>query len=445
MVGETENNLNVNVNLPVYAQSLNIAATVLPGVGPTIRIPAAYFFQNFPEESFANKIIFGDFAAPDLSVEGEWSKALGFKPAWLDKFKKLYFNKEENAQGVFGNTVMDTYEALLYAGLIDDSNEEGFKKGMDLAVEKAKGLFAIRVVSQFLGPSGVSSPIYDITDENSNVFFLETLADEYRSIKISNNYDDTVATQKFIQKFGFNPLALTVSKTVSIEKFPVTGEGYDWYKENKDLYEEYPLVAWYLEPPVSYAEFSYPAYREGIEQNKRVYRTPEQWAIAKNKLLGAVAMDQYEREMGISGNNTEVAKTIRDSYKKKLMDQYWGYGQPGIVGSPTQPSTDMQIDQLIKMVDDPKLQDNEQVQSIKLYLAQRQNLINITKATVNSETIWKTSRNYAGARQTLRQYADTLITQNPRFGPIFDQLLAKELQAEYEDDLLLQLNESNNG
>jgi hypothetical protein len=445
MFGEAENNLNVNVNLPVYAQSLNIAATVLPGVGPTLRIPAAYFFQNFPEESFANKIIFGDFAAPDLSVEGELTKALGLKPAWFDKFLKLVYNKEENSQGVFANTVMDTYEALLYAGLIDDSTEKSFKEGMDLAVDKAKGLFAIRVVSQFLGPSGVSSPIYDITDKNGNVFMLETLADEYRSIKISNNYDDTVATQKFLQKFGFNPLALTVSKTVSIEKFPVTGEGYDWYKENKDLYEEYPYVAWYLEPPVSYAEFSYPAYREGIEQNKRVYRTPEQFAIAKNKLLGAVAMDQYEREVGIAGNNTEAAKTIRDKYKKQLMDQYWGYGQPGIVGSPTQPSTDMQIEQLQKMVNDPELQDNEQVKSIKLYLEQRQNLINITKATQDSETIWKTSRNYAGARQMLRQYADTLITENQKFGPIFDQLLAKELQPEYEDDLLLQLNESNNG
>jgi hypothetical protein len=156
-------------------------------------------------------------------------------------------------------------------------------------------------------------------------------------------------------------------------------------------------------------------------------------------------MDQYEREIGISGNNTDAAKAIRDDYKKQLMDQYWGYGQPGIVGSPTQPSTDMQIEQLIKMVDDPKLQDNEQVKSIKLYLEQRQNLINITKATVDSETIWKTSRNYAGARQMLRQEADKLITENQKFGPIFDQLLAKELQPEYEDDLLLQLNESSNG
>ena len=445
MFGEAENNLNVNVNLPVYAQSLNIAATVLPGVGPTIRIPAAFFFQNFPDESFANKIIFGDFAAPDLSIEGELTKALGFKPAWADKFKTVLYNKGENSQGVFGNTVMDTYEALLYAGLVDDSTEEGFNKGINLAVEKARGLFMIRVLSQFIGPSGIASPVYDITDKNGNVFYLETLADEYRSIKVSNNYDDTIATQKFIQKFGFNPLALTVSKTISIEKFPVTTEGYDWYKENKDLYEEYPLVAWYLEPPSSYAEFSFPAYREGIEQNKREYRTPEQFAIAKNKLLGAVAMDEYERLMGISGNNTDPAKTIRDEYKKQLMDQYWGYGQPGIVGSPNQPSTDMQIEQLIKMSNDSELQDNEQIKSIKLYLEQRQNLINFTIKTQDSETIWKTSRNYAGARQILRQYADTLITQNQKFGPIFDQLLAKELQPEYEDDLLLQLNESNNG
>ena len=37
-----------------------------------------------------------------------------------------------------------------------------------------------------------------------------------------------------------------------------------------------------------------------------------------------------------------------------------------------------------------------------------------------------------------------LIADNPEFGPMFDQLLARELEPEYEDDLLLELDKANN-
>ena len=444
MFGESENPLDVNVNLPVYAQSINIAATVLPGVGPVIRFPAAVVFKNFPEESLANKLIFGDFPVPNIKEFGDIAKAVGIVPAWTNKFYEVAFNKAENSQGIYGNTVMDTYEALLYAGLIDDSNEKGFQKGMELALDKSKGLFYIRAVSQFLGPAGVATPVYDITPENSNLYFLETLADEYRRIKASNNYDDTEATKVFVNRFGFNPLPLTVSKTISLEKFPTTQDSYEWYKKNKELYDEYPLVAWYLEPPPAYAEFSFTAYREGVFQNKRVYRTPEQWAIAKNKLLGAVALDKFEREIGIVGINTDAARFVRNEYKKELMSKYWGYGQPNIVGSPSKPTIDMQIEQLEKMVNDNSLQNNEQVQTIKKYMQEREKLINFLVDQGESKTAWKTSNKYIAFRQYLRGYGDSLIEENPKFGPIFDQLLAKELQPEYEDELLLQLNQRNN-
>tara|TARA_Y100001963_G_scaffold29031_1_gene39417 strand:- start:4111 stop:4944 length:834 start_codon:yes stop_codon:yes gene_type:complete len=270
-------------------------------------------------------------------------------------------------------------------------------------------------------------------------FMFETLADEYRTIKESVNYDDAVATAIFIEKYGLNPLPLTVSKSVSIEKFPVTEEGYDWYKDNQDLYELYPLVAWYLEPPPAYAEFSFPAYKQGILLNKREYRTPEQWAVAKNKLLGAIALRQYEQTIGITGNNTDAARALRNAKKKELEQTYWGYGQPSIVGQPAQPSIGMQVDQLIKMAQNPNLQDNEVIISLNKYLDKRQIIINEFVAAGMSETIWTSSSKYIGIRTMLRGYANQLIQENGNFGPLFDQLLAKELEPEYEDNLLLEL------
>lgn len=443
MLKDSSPDTNVRVNMPVYAQSVNIAATLLPGFGPVIQLPASFIVNNMPEENFVSKIVFGDFSPTNVRDPKEIAKRLGFVPAWLDKFGTLLFNKGENSQGVFGNTVIDTYKAMLYAGLINDSTEESAKEGMEKAVKAARRIYLFRAFSQLLGPAGSVQPIYELTDENLDYFFFETLADEYRTIKRSNNFDDVLATQEFIEKFGIDPLPLTVSKTVSIEKYPTTVEGADFLKKNKDLYEQYPLVAWYLEPPPAYAEFSFDSYKKALLQNKRVYRTPEQWSVAKNKLLGAVALDAFERKINIIGDNSAPAKALRDAKKKQLEEQYWGYGQPSIVGSPAKPSIDMQIEQLIKMVDDPALAKFGTVQSAKKYLAIRQDIINSFVNAGLSETIWKTSSKYAATRAALRNEALKLIEENPDFGPMFDTLLSRELEPEYEDNLLVQLGLGN--
>tara|TARA_R100000808_G_C2152951_1_gene162759 strand:- start:808 stop:5586 length:4779 start_codon:yes stop_codon:yes gene_type:complete len=433
---------DVRVNMPVYAQSVNIAASLLPGFGPVVRIPAALMFNNFPEESFITRFVFGDFPPPNMKDKSDIIKALGFKPAWLDKFDQVIFNAGENSQGVYGNTVMDVYKALLYSGQIDDSTEEGMKEGLDKALENSKQIFLIRGITQFIGPAGATSPIFQITDKNANIFFIETLADEYRKIKESSNYDDAVATQRFVETYGLNPLPLTVAKTVTLEKYPTTVEGADWMKENKELYDQYPLVAWYLEPPPSYAEFSFDSYKKSLFENAREYRTPEQWAVAKNKLLGAIALRTYEQEIGIVGNNSEAARNLRNAKKKELEQRYWGYGQPGVVGSPTQPSIGMQIDQLEKMIQDPSLQNNSVVISAQKYFALRQQIIDGFVTAGLSETVWKTSSKYVALRGALRNEAFKLVQENPKFGPLFDQLLARELEPEYEDDFLLQLGEN---
>ena len=90
-------NQDVRVNMPVYAESINIAAGLLPGFGPVVQIPASFIFKNFPEEGLVNKILFGEFPPLDVNNKDEWTKALGLKPAWADKFIKLIFNQGENA------------------------------------------------------------------------------------------------------------------------------------------------------------------------------------------------------------------------------------------------------------------------------------------------------------------------------------------------------------
>ena len=72
----------VNVNMPVYLSSVNIAANVLPGFGPTIQIPAAYLNSKgsefLKEEGILQNLIFGDFAPPRVGTfpDRDWETEL---------------------------------------------------------------------------------------------------------------------------------------------------------------------------------------------------------------------------------------------------------------------------------------------------------------------------------------------------------------------------------
>ena len=81
----------------------------------------------------------------------------------------------------------------------------------------------------------------------------------------------------------------------------------------------------------------------------------------------------------------------------------------------------------------------ETIQAAKKYLAIRQQVIDAFVSAGKSETIWKTGKDYAGVRAALRQEANKIIAETPKFGPMFDTLLSREIEPEYEDDLIVQL------
>ena len=61
----TEN--GVQVNLPVFAGSLNIAGNLIPGFGLTITVPAAFINRKFNvlrPGKWEETVLFGDFAPP---------------------------------------------------------------------------------------------------------------------------------------------------------------------------------------------------------------------------------------------------------------------------------------------------------------------------------------------------------------------------------------------
>ncbi len=448
----------VEAEFPVYVSSLNLVADIMPGVGPIIRVPASYLRKQFPAEGKYNKLIFGDFTPPS----GFLNNAVPF-PAWLKKFYQAYKQGgtgSADLNRMFNNTVIDTYKALIYAGAIDDSTPQGADEGLQLATDYAQRIFMIRGASQLIGPAGAASPIWSVTDKSGNAFFIEALADTYRDYKSAAQGDDYEATQRFIQEFGLDPTAMLTSKSRSVVARPATVFSADWARENKDLYEDFNTTAFYLTPTDVDNEFSYDAYLNALSDGTLAPRTPEQWVLAKNRLLGSIAYENFLRNTKIGDStlmntNVKTAQLLKWMKQSQLMEQYWGYGQDAGF-EVDKPDTDFLLremggetylpDRSSSFVTGWINEDYTPIEKLKAnnaaiaYGKYRQQYDRIVAEAIKRDyapSSIKSNKDLVKARQYLRNYATKLILEYPEFGPLWNSILENDLREEISDMELL--------
>lgn len=448
----------VEASFPVYVSSINLVADIMPGIGPIIRVPASYFRKNFPEEGAINQFLFGDFAPPRNLLEG----AVPF-PAWLKKFYQAYKKggtSSPELNRLFNNTVIDTYKALIYAGAIDDSTPEGAEEGLKLATNYAQKIFIIRGASQLIGPSGAASPLWSVTEKSGKSLFVEALADTYRDYKAAADGDDYGATQRFIQEFGVDPTAMLTSKSRSVVARPQTVFSSEWARNNEDLYEDFNSTAFYLTPTDVDNEFSYDAYLNALEEGTLAPRTPEQWILAKNRLLGSIAYENFMRNTKVGGvtlmnTNTKTAQLLKWTKQSQLMQQYWGYGQDAGF-EVDKPDTDFLLQEMggqtylpdrtssfkqgwIKADYTPidKLKDNNAAIAYGKYRQAYDKIVAEGIKRGYAPSSIRTNRELVKARQYLRDLATKLILEYPEFGPLYNSILENELREEVSDAELL--------
>lgn len=395
----------------------------LPGMGPVVQIPASQLeFLKDPDWKFVRELVL-PFGATDIESPGGLVDTQ--LPAWFRKALAALGKPTGDDERLFANTVIDVYRTLLLNGG-DDSTPEAHAAMLEEAKRLARGIYRIRAISQFAGPTGAQVR-WDARDREGRTWALQALATEYRVILDKHDYDQNAAFREFTEVFGLDPSGLYTAKTRSVRRRSVTEAGYEWEWDHPELFEEFPLTAYYARPDDPDEEFDYPAYLKQLKDKNRVALTPEQWVRERNDFLGRLAYEKARRIAGIAPGAATDAWLRNIRYQ--LMNRYPGFNED-LVGGVQQASRDQVIRELETWRTNDDLTATETGQGLAIYMDARQ------MAMVQSESMGLSPLGFRSAARTrvlrdwLRTIAQDAIRQYPDFGVLWDQVLSSELDDE---------------
>ena len=433
---------NVGVRLPGYAGSLNIALEVVPGIGPTAAIPAAFFLEGTPKFTETQKFLF-PYGLPTVKTPGDLIQE-ACVPSWLKNGVRAAFMFNEDAppgelSRIASNTTIDVYRVLKANGE-DDMTPEAQQRLLEKSRSIGKGLTLIKMFSQFVGPTGLN-PRFDIGDPKNagQVYSLQILADRYRELietppkdPVTGQFlfapgDNYSATKYFIDEFGFNPLDIATPKSVVVEPRPVDERGVQFEKENPELFEDYSLTAFYAVPNGGGGPFDYEAYTRTIYNEQREPLTPEEWLATRNQRLGEFFMEEERistlTQFDITDPYQAKQRSRLLSLKRNIAAQKYPGFDTTIPGLPQRGTLDAQFEELKRWEDSPKLRKTETGKAVAQVLDYIGILEKKSLGRGLSSNGWRTSRTMLVERQQLRDFIGQISVSNDDFYVIAQNLL----------------------
>ena len=448
---------NVGIRLPGYASSVNLALNVIPGVGPMVAIPFSIFLGGNPTFDNFKKVVF-PYGLPDVQDAGDLIRAAGI-PAWArNAWRTIAGFDEETPTNeitrVAGNTQIDVFRLLKANGELDDTPEQ-----QAALMEKAKGiarsLTLIKTFSQFIGPTGLNAR-YDVGNAKNNgtVWAMQSLSDRYReiletppTIPGSNQLafapgDNFGATRWFIEEFGFNPIDLAQPKSVVVEPRPVDEKGSEFERNNKDLFKDYPYTAQFAIPKGGGGPFNYEAYINTIVNETREPLKPSEWLQKRNQSLGQFYMENKRlQSLELFDINDPLQNKKRNRFlalqQLDARERFPGFDQT-IVGLPATINVELQIKELEKWADEPKLANTKVGKDVATILQ----LFELFETKGYSEGLskdgWKTSRKFIKERKFIRDRIAQLVMNNDDFYFIAQRVLLPyiEERKDFVEDII---------
>jgi len=409
---------------------------VRPGVGPVVQLAMSALAPDIPELNFVKSVLL-PYGEVDVQGKGGLVAAAvsTATPAYFTKLVGAFFDSPDSATA-YGNTFMETYQALASSTEYDLTTEDGKDQLYQDTKWKARYVSVLRALGQFLGPSRPSAKIsvnvspdaaaklraqgrpetdpalLDVLDGD---VFVNVLAQELRTMQLED-YD--TAIPRFLDIYGEQVFIYLSGKTKAVYGGLQASKQFgDFEQANKSLFRKYSDVAGFFVEGGN--DLDWQVYQRQLQNKERVRLTPSETLEAAQKY---VAFSKYRQVQDLVGAypNAAQRKYLAD-YREVLGEQY-----PGFASSQYDPNKlKTQIEQLQNAVNDPSVADNQVATAAKLYLQTRDAVL--AEAANRGLSAIDRSKNAGDLRGYLRQYAATLKEQYPDFARLYDRLLLQEV------------------
>jgi hypothetical protein len=399
--------LDATLEAPVSRLSQGIQA--FPALGPVAQIAASQILRDAPETDFLREIF--------LPYGNKGIRGLAPYPGWVEKFTSAIVANEDDLNGIFANTYIETLRALSASGDYDLDSREEIRQLQEDAKFKARILTGFRALSQFAGPTAGTTEFKVKTDEGD--IFVSSLVKEFYDMQADPAIGYDKALPMFLQIYGDEMALYVGSKSRSlVEGLEATEEFGQWEGDNKGLIEDYPEVARYFAPAGS--DFSFAVYDRQLRGGLREKLTDDELIKLAQQRIGSAKYRQAREQVGPYPSND--AKDLLKKYRTFLSKKYPGFPEFAEfeVGKYYNDVADLK-----KIVFDDRVADTGVGKAVREYLLAREQAI---AASGSTEQGFRQAKGASRLRDGLASLGLALSKQEPNFARIFDRLLASEVE-----------------
>lgn len=219
----------------------------------------------------------------------------------------VYLNQVDKDWKLLEKAQPGTQEYFLLLRAIDQAYLEYSKR-------KAKNLFAVQALAQFILPTGFT-PTYYIEDKQGTIWNASVLADEYRNILRSKDGNDAEAAQEFLNLYGMEHGYLTAPAKVSDNgRQNYTQKSLKFRYDNKEILSEAKLSAFLVLPDNPAGE------RASWDlQPEKTQLTADQFRRKVNDTLGYFLYTNYKEQVDATDLPTLQKSMLKRQFRNNLI------------------------------------------------------------------------------------------------------------------------------
>lgn len=403
----------------IFPKGIPFSVDILPGFMPVMSLPVDWVTMDRPNLQWVRDTVLGGGAGERIDPDRSWTDNLiaHVQTGWVDKLSRAVFPNDRDR--MYSNSVKDALAYLAYKGE-DISKTEVQEK----AKRQARTMWLTRGLTQFISPySPTAFP------------FGADVIDDYR--KMRTEFGPEIGTANFLDKWGENAFAYTVSKSKTVGAPLAASKAADqFFMKNQPFFEQFPTVGGYFTRDLE-GEFDYTAYLRGIRRGQRRITPPAEWVADVMYRQGN--REYYEEikplydEAKASGeyDSRALSQWLKDR-RQEVDDRFPGWLEAWSAWSQRQTKRDADIAALRAAIDHPSVADSPTAKALGEWIFNYDSALRAVRE--NGDVSFGSDR-YEELRRVLAAEADKIKQQyqSRGFDAIYEFLFRREIE-DFEEE-----------